>query len=216
MKLVLVLVEGRTEEAFIKDVLVPALRPALELIPTVVKTKPNVGAPAHKGGGDFSKFKRDALKLLGHSNAVAVTMFYDFYGFPQNIPNVSTMVYQNINQLEQTIAAQFKHHPRHLHFKPYLQRHEFEAFLFIDPQLTAKVALKNTKANAIAAHCQGFASVEDINLSRSTAPSKRLKSVLGAFDKLRLGSAVTQQLRLPALRAACPKFSAWVDWLESL
>ena len=212
MKLVLVLVEGRTEEAFIKDVLVPALRPALELIPTVVKTKPNVGAPAHKGGGDFSKFKQDALNLLGDSDAVAVTMFYDFYGFPQGIPDVPEKVYQNITTLEQEIAKQINNQ----RFKPYLQRHEFEAFLFINPQLTAKVALQNTKANDIAAHCQGFASVEDINLSRSTAPSKRLESVLGAFSKRRLGTAVTQQLRLPALRAACRKFSAWVDWLESL
>ncbi|MCX8518529.1 MAG: DUF4276 family protein, partial [Methylophilaceae bacterium] len=91
-----------------------------------------------------------------------------------------------------------------------------EAFLFIDPQLTAKVALQNTKASDIAAHRQGFDNVEDINLSPSTAPSKRLESVLGAFSKTRLGSAVPEQLGLPALCAACPKFSAWVDWLKSL
>ena len=47
-KKVLILAEGPTEEAFIKQVLAPAL-PGLWLIPTIVKTKVT-GAKAEKGG----------------------------------------------------------------------------------------------------------------------------------------------------------------------
>ena len=45
-------------------------------------------------------------------------------------------------------------------FKPYLQRHEFEAFMFIEPELTAKSALQRSKAGAIEKHRKNFNNVE--------------------------------------------------------
>ena len=145
LKRILVLVEGQTEERFIKDILSPYLLSFnLAIIPTIVVTKKLAGAPSHKGGGDFLKFKADVLDLLGDTNASAVTTLYDFYGFPK-IPNLTETIYQDILQLEAEIASVFNNKS----FKPYLQRHEFEAFMFIEPELTAKIALQRNKAAAI-------------------------------------------------------------------
>lgn len=211
MRRILVLVEGQTEERFVKDVLSPYLATVnIALIATIVETKKRVGGASHKGGGDFSKFKADILDLLNDSNAVAVTTLYDFYGFPK-IPNVADAVYQNIENLEQVIASEINNH----RFIPYLQRHEFEAFMFIEPSLTAKIALRHNKVGAINAHRQQFNQVEDINLDPALAPSKRLKSAMGDYSKPIIGAAVTSQLGINKIMQECPKFTAWVNWMIS-
>ena len=211
LKRILVLVEGQTEERFIKDVMYPYLISFnVAIIPTIVETKKLVGAPSHKGGGDFSKFKADVLDLLGDTHASAVTTLYDFYGFPK-IPNVIETVYKDIQQLEAAIANVINNQ----RFKPYLQRHEFEAFMFIEPELTAKSALQRSKAVAIEKHRNNFNCVEDINLDPKLAPSKRLESEIGKYNKPRLGAAITNELGIERLIKECPKFSLWVEWLKS-
>ena len=211
MKRILVLVEGQTEERFVKDVLSPYLLSSnVVLIPTIVETKKVLGGESHKGGGDFGKIKADVLSLLNDTNAVAVTTLIDFYGFPK-IPNVEVIAYQNIASLEQAIEAQFNHQ----RFKAYLQKHEFEAFLFIEPELTAKVALKQQDANSIQQHRNQFNHVEEINLGKDTAPSKRLVASIGKYNKPRIGAKVTQDLGISRLIQECPKFAEWVNWMLS-
>lgn len=211
MKRVLVLVEGQTEERFVKDVLSPYLLSSnIVLIPTIVETKKVLGGESHKGGGDFSKIKADVLSLLNDTNAVAVTTLFDFYGFPK-IPNVDVVAYQNIAPLEQAIEAQFNHQ----RFKAYLQKHEFEAFLFIEPELTAKAALKQQQADLIKEHRNQFNHVEEINLGKDTAPSKRLMVAIGRYNKPRIGAKVTQELGIARLMQECPKFADWVNWMLS-
>jgi Domain of unknown function (DUF4276) len=210
---VLLLVEGLTEERFVKDVLQPHLWPfGVSLEPKTVTTKLVLGAASHKGGGDFTKLLADIRRLLGDSNAVAVSTFFDFYGFSKNIPGAAAADYADIDKLESLIAATVGT----LRFRPYLQKHEFEAFLFVDPQATARAIPDMSRAAAIAQQGQGFACIEDINNDPSTAPSKRLAVALGSFSKVRLGPAVTARVGITKLRDAAPRFSSWVGWLESL
>lgn len=206
---ILILLEGETEYEFVSKVLAPYLvKRLIYLIPTVVETKKIIGGSSYKGGGDFSKIKADISSLLHDTNAVAVTTLFDFYGFPQ-IPNIGIAVYQNIQQLEHAIEVQFNS----IRFKAYLQKHEFEAFLFIEPALTAKVALKQQSAAAIQQHRDQFDCVEEINLGKTTAPSKRLIATIGRYNKPRIGARVTQELGVEKLLQECPKFSDWVKWM---
>lgn len=208
---ILILLEGETEYEFVSKVLAPYLVTKLIfLIPTVVETKKVIGGASHKGGGDFSKFKADVLSLLNDSNAVAVTTLYDFYEFPE-IPNLSSESYSDVATLEEIIASQFNNR----RFKPYLQLHEFEAFLFIEPELTAKAALKQQDANLIQQHRNQFNHVEEINLGKDTAPSKRLIASIGKYNKPRVGAKVTQELGISRLMQECPKFAIWVNWMLS-
>jgi hypothetical protein len=209
---ILILVEGQTEEAFVKAVLQPHLITRnIILIPTIVETKRVIGAASHKGGGDFSKIKGDISSLLNDSNAVAVTTLFDFYGFPETA-EIAATAYNNIAQLEQQFEAVFNNR----RFKAYLQAHEFEAFLFIDPAITAKAALNQMHEEAIQKHRDQFNHVEEINLGIETAPSKRLKSILGKYNKPRIGAKVTEELGCDRLKNECPKFANWLDWMLSL
>ena len=212
MSRILILLEGETEYEFVSQVLAPyLLTKFVFLIPTIVETKKVIGGTPHKGGGDFSKLKADILSLLHDSDAIAVTTLYDFYGFPA-IPNLEAEIYQDIVKLEDAIASQFNHR----RFRPYLQMHEFEAFLFIEPELTAKAALKQQHTASIQQHRNQFNHVEEINLGLSTAPSKRLIATIGKYNKPRIGAKVTQTLGVVKLMQECPKFAAWVNWMVSL
>ena len=212
MSRILILLEGETEYEFVSQVLAPyLLTKFVFLIPTIVETKKVIGGTPHKGGGDFSKLKADILSLLHDSDAIAVTTLYDFYGFPA-IPNLEAEIYQDIVKLEDAIASQFNHRL----FRPYLQMHEFEAFLFIEPELTAKAALKQQHTASIQQHRNQFNHVEEINLGLSTAPSKRLIATIGKYNKPRIGAKVTQTLGVVKLMQECPKFAAWVNWMVSL
>lgn len=212
MKRLLVLVEGQTEERFIKQVLQPHLwRYQVSIEPKIVMTKRVIGAAAHKGGGDYSKVRADLKRLLGDSNAVAVTTLFDFYGFPGQVPGTDAQTYSSIEALTDAINRDVGD----ARFSAYLQRHEFEAFLFVDSWVTAQVAQQSDKQPAIEAQRKSFTTVEDINLNPQFAPSKRLTAILGRYSKPLTGAVVAQQIGMDRLRAECPRFSLWVAWLES-
>src|SRR5262245_57878994 len=92
IKHALVLVEGQTEERFVKDVLAPTLeKHNLYLKPTVLVTKRMKSGPNFKGGvTSFVKFETDLrLLFLGAGNALVTTLL-DYYGLPGDFPGMST------------------------------------------------------------------------------------------------------------------------------
>jgi hypothetical protein len=215
----LLLAEGFTEEAFVKTVLAPHLEKfGVYLTPTVVNTKTFVTGGCKKGGGDFTKLDRHMRLLLRDTNAM-VTMFYDYYAFPQNFPsNFALSTYADglgeagANDLEAALTNHFNT-PR---FKPYVHLHEFEAFMFVDEEITATILLNPSVADEIKAQRDECANAEAINDGVESAPSKRILKLVPRFEKLTQGIIITQQVGLPKLRTDCPRFSAWVTWLESL
>ena len=57
---------------------------------------------------------------------------------------------------------------------------------------------------------------EDVDDGPTTAPSKRLESHLGDYQKTAMGPLVLHDAGLDVIRAACPRFHAWLERLESL
>ena len=55
-----------------------------------------------------------------------------------------------------------------------------------------------------------------MNDSKETAPSKRLVEFIEGYNKVVHGPSATSDAGLAALRAACPRFDAWVAKLEGL
>jgi len=217
---VLLLAEGFTEERFVKNVLAPhLLRYGVYLTPTVVNTKVLVSGERLKGGGDFGKLESNLRGLLRDSAAVAITMFYDYYAFPSNFPpkfpapNLEDgLGAKGADGLESALAAYFNN-PR---FKPFVHLHEFEAFMFVNAESTAANLLNRGLAKLIANERAAFENAEAINDGVNTAPSKRIKRLAPTFEKLAQGVIIAEKTGLPALRADCPRFSAWVAWLEGL
>ena len=218
MKRVLISVEGQTEETFIRDMLRDYLYQFnIVLIPTIVTTKIVKSGPNFKGGlTSYQRVKRDIQNLLTDSNAVAVTTFYDLYGLPTDFPGYDTrplQPYAKVNHLESAFAQEINH-PR---FKPYLQLHEFETFLFVAPNTTSQMlGLGTSEVNELNQIRSRFSNPEEINDNSHTAPSKRLQSIYNAYEKALDGPIVTLELGLSQLRQACRHFDEWVTWLEGL
>ncbi len=206
MKRVAIVVEGDTEEEFVKQVLRPHLsRHDVEAVAIMPKGQ----------GGDISVVRLAPAMAKLSWNFNAVTSLVDFYGFKGKQSGDSAAdVEERIN------SSVMQHNPRHgnavLQFA-YVQLHEFEALLFSHP--AAFNIISGLSPNALREFEQvasQFTTPEDINDSYDTAPSKRIASVVPNYRKRLHGPAVAKEIGLEAIRAACPRFHTWVERLESL
>jgi len=79
-----VVVEGLTEESFIKDVLSQALWPRqVYLMPIIV------GPPGHKGGNpNYPRVKKDIVTLLKQDSTTYCSTMLDFYGLGEGFPGL--------------------------------------------------------------------------------------------------------------------------------
>ena len=109
-------------------------------------------------------------------------------------------------------------------FLPCVQLHEFEALLFVDPSATVQALeavghprnADQLQVNLQRVKEEAHGSVERINDSEQTAPSKRLLQLVPGYDKVAWGNMAAEAAGLPALRTGCPWLSRWLEQLESL
>ncbi|MBN9681669.1 MULTISPECIES: DUF4276 family protein [unclassified Corallococcus] len=217
MKRVLILVEGQTEETFVREVLAPhLLRLGLALIPRLVVTKYVKEGGSFKGGvPQYALVQGDLRRLLGDTGATCVTSMLDYYGLPKDFPGLATRpqgdCYARVDHVERAFAEDIGHR----RFLPHLVLHEFEALLFTDPsQCSISFSTEEiTKLQVIRASAQ---SPEEINEHPDTAPSKRVLAVSPGYQKTLHGPLAVMSIGLPAIRAACPHFAQWLSKLEAL
>ena len=203
-----IVVEGRTEEEFVKLLL------AAHLLQHGVLAIPRVLGQAERRGGNVSveRLVTDLAQLSYDFDAV--TTLVDFYGFRQRPTD-------DVRELEQFIDDAYARSP-HRQLRgdrvfAYVQRHEFEALLFSDVRAFARAAVASSDAEReLAAVRDQFASPEDINDRSDTAPSKRIASAIPDYDKVLGGALAAEAIGLDAMRRECPRFSAWMNRLESL
>ena len=217
MKRVLILVEGQTEETFVREMLAPHLLSlGMALIPRLVVTKYVKEGGSFKGGvPQYAIVQGDLRRLLGDTGATCVTSLLDYYGLPRDFPGLSTRpagsVYARVEHVERAFAEDIAH----LRFLPYLALHEFEAMLFADPsRCTLSFTTEEiVKLQAIRASVQ---SPEEINEHPETAPSKRVLKISPGYQKTLHGPLAVMDIGLAAIRAACPHFDQWLSKLEAL
>jgi hypothetical protein len=218
MKRVLMLVEGPTEDRFVKDILRPHLQEVgIVPIPTILTTKKVKAGPDFKGGvSSFHKIKNDLDRLFRDSDAVLITTIFDYYGFPKDFPGwpevKSEQPHKRVEQLEAAINR-IVNHPR---FTAHLMLHEYEGMLFSDPDRISEVLGAARVADRLREIRTQFADPEEINDGPETAPSKRLIKLLPQYRKRLHGPLVVERIGLEKVRSECPHFDAWVTGLESL
>ena len=216
-KRVLVLVEGQTEERFVKDVLQPAYSGrGIYFFPTLLVTKRVKNGPNFKGGiTNFAKFKNDVNRLLNSAGDALVTTMLDYYALPKDFPGMSTRpvstAMERVRHVEDEIAVDFG---RPLNFVPFLALHEFEAWLFSSPIELPKVMTERTKESAFTSIIREFSSPEEINEKPESAPSKRIKALFPAYRKTLHGPLTAQRIGLEHIRASCRHFDDWLMKLE--
>ena len=210
------LVEGQTEEAFVRELLVPHYAPAGKyLTPIIVST-----SPGHKGGVvRYAKIKPQILRLCKQDTGAYVSTLFDLYALPQDFPGKITAGYpahgtgqQKADFIETRLAQDISQD----NFIPNLMVHEFEALLFVQPDKFAEWTGDAKAVQLLHAYAQDYPTPEDINGDPLKAPSKRILSVMPTYQKTVHGPLIACDIGLDAMRAACPHFNAWLQALEAL
>lgn len=214
-----VLVEGQTEETFVKSVLQTHFNQhETYLFPRLL------GKPGHKGGiGEYPRARQDILTTLKQDAGAFCTTMFDYYGMPNSWPNREAAKLKPFAEkpaaIEWAISADIR---RELgpgfdavRFIPYVQMHEFEALLFSHPKLLADGLGLADDAPIQAVRGQ-FPTPEEINDSHHTAPSKRIVGLNAKYSKVTHGILISQNIGLSVMRAQCPHFNEWIGKLEAL
>ncbi|WHZ16799.1 MAG: hypothetical protein OJF52_003649 [Nitrospira sp.] len=218
MARVLVLVEGQTEETFVRDVLSPHLADHNVFIRATLATNKKVKfGPTFRGGvTSYPKIKRDVQLLLMDTSASLVTTMIDFYGLPSDFPGYGSIPAGSCHKKVAHLERAFNVDIGNSRFRPYLQTHEYEAFLFVSPEDTARVFADQRKARNVRAVLDQFETAEDINDNPSTAPSKRIANIFSEYQKAVHGPLIAVRTGIQNLRNHCKHFNEWLTMLENL
>lgn len=217
MTRVYVVVEGQTEESFVKDSLAPMLWPrSVYLTPILLGRRG--GTPT------YARVKRDVVALLKQDQTAYCSTMVDLYGLGRDFPGLPLLPgLQNLDKvrhIEQAVRsdviAGLPGLRPDLRSLPYLQLHEYEGLLFSDPAAFAAGIGQHHLAQPFQAIRVQFATPEDINDDPNTAPSKRVLGEYPAYRKVLDGTLAARAVGVERMRQECPHFRAWVEQLEAL
>lgn len=216
-----VLVEGQTEEAFVKQVIAPHLQVlGVWVYAIIVETSRDASGRKRRGGGRWKHWRRDLKRLTSEQSGAEVrfTTMFDLYGLPVDFPELQQHcsipdTSHRAENLEASMAKDVNDH----RLIPYLQRHEFEALVIAALASVTKLLEDAGDLAAVERLQVELASMspEDVNDGESTAPSKRLMRIPG-YRKTMHGPLAVADAGLAALRSACPRFGTWIARLEAL
>jgi hypothetical protein len=169
-----------------------------------------------KGGvHSYGHVRRDLVRLLGDSAAVAVTTMIDFYGLPRDFPGAASLssaasAIERVSHLETALSEDLADQ----RFLPYLSLHEFEALLFAAPEEVERTLTQPGLAGTLG----GAPGVppEEVNDGEDTHPAARILNLAPHYRKALHGPLITTRVGLDQLRRYCPHFSNWVGSLEGL
>lgn len=219
MKKILILVEGQTEEQFVKWVLSPHFENiSLFFVPIIIKTKRVINGPDHKGGlSSYDQVVRDLRPILGDSSASGITTMFDYYSLPDDFPGYSTLPSTNCYKIVDHLENSFSSDIGDSRFIPYLQLHEFETLLFSDPQLIANtIGVNDHIKDQLLRIKNSFVNPELINNNPATCPHRRIESHIPEYDKPLYGAMVAVEIGLKLILKECNHFKQWIDKLEAL
>lgn len=219
MKRVYCICEGQTEENFVKQVLSHLSRYKVFIIPIVVhlsRDKRNKG-----GGWHYHPYKRDLVNLInqeGRRNDVFFTTMIDYYHLPTDFPGQQDVGKKpDADTKIEHLESSFKNDVNHPRFKPYLQKHEYEALLLAKPSCLKSSFPGNHREVEKLIESLPESPPEDINDGMHTHPAQRIIDFLPAYEKAKVRAGVTaaQHIGLSVLREKCPHFGQWLTWLEN-
>jgi len=216
---VTVIVEGQTEQNFVRDVLAPYLGAKGIFMTPIVLSKPG------QKGGDvrFARARKDIANHLKQRRDAYVSLLVDYYGIGADWPGLHDIRPQAspgdiaaaiCKATQQAVEAHVKKHSLSARFVPYVSVHEFEALLFSESAILADAIQADPQR--IDAIIEAFGDPEAINNSGKTAPSKRIEKLHGSFKKTSDGIKIARAIGIERMRELCPVFNDWLDRLELL
>ncbi len=222
---IVAIVEGSTEQTFVRDQLAAHLGYRGIYMWAVLP-----GRNRRQGGvKEWEATACDIIRTL-HERRYCTTMF-DFYAMPDNWPGrVSSRKlawHERAQHVEQAILEDIGDRiggafdPSQL--VPYVQLHEFEALAFASVADLAAVTGPLVPSTSLVALQAQFAAIleeagspEAINDAYETCPSRRITGLVRPYRKPVHGPIVTSRIGLDRLREQCSHFASWLDRLEAL
>jgi len=212
-----VLVEGQTEESFVKNVLSEFMPAGLFLQPVVVATKRVNSGGKFKGGvPSYAKVRGEVVRLLGDTSAVMVTTMLDYYALPSSFPGRTSPVGGTSEARVKYVEQAWFTDIGDTRFKAYLSLHEFEALLFSAPAAIAAGFARPELESDLVSIRNLFSTPEEINDHPETAPSARLEFLFPRYSKPFFGTLIAQRIGVDEMAAHCPHFAEWVRFLMTL
>ena len=218
-----VVVEGQTEETFVREIVAPDLI-AQEVFATPRKVRTSkAGSHPHKGGGNrYKHWRREIQQTLKseRGNDVFLTTMVDLYRLPTDFPGSTDCSAiadpsEKVKCLEQKLMSEISD-PR---FIPYIQLHEFEALLLSTPECF-RIALRNDdeRIRRLQEVCTGFQTVDEIDEGPTSAPSQRILTSFPEYgdDKPNIGVIIALEIGLGRMLDASPHFRQWIETLRNL
>lgn len=218
------IVEGETEQTFVRDQLAGHL--ALHNT-TVWPVLPG----RHRNHGGVKKWevaRKDIIRTLKEGRYCS-TMF-DYYAMPSDWPGRTTAVGMVWNERAMHVESMIhddivnamggKFDPKY--FIPYVQLHEFEALAFANIEVMAGVLVPigrhdiETLIRSFAKILRDAGHPEAIDDGYETCPSRRIARIVPAFQKRAQSPIITSRIGMDVLRTECRHFGEWLTRLEQL
>lgn len=219
-----IVVEGITENRFVKKVLAPYLGiQGIYVYAPVVRTSINRKTGRVYKGGDirFSRVKSQIGNFLKQRSEIIVASFVDFYGIAE-WPSLDKIqeshspgdIAKILNDsAKQEICQDYPETQPQNRYFPFVMVHEFETLLFSDSKVLSE-HLHTEQAKVDDVLSQYGNSPEKINNSPETAPSKRLEAWDSQYGKTTDGVTIAAAIGVNKMREKCPLFDAWIHSLE--
>jgi len=214
---VYLVVEGQTEQTFVRDVLAPQMGSKGIYLHARL-----IGKPGQKGGDiRFERAQADIGHFLMQRTNTYVTTMFDYYrleaSWPGNVKSSGTAI-EKAARVEEATSAKIKElFPKYDvdgRFIPYIEMHEFEALLFSDESILAnKLNVNASKIKEILDEC---GEPEEIDDEPDTAPSKRLIRIDNSYRKVAMGKTIAEAIGIQTIRQKCPHFNDWISKIEQL
>ncbi len=218
------LVEGQTEEAFFNRTIVGHLAAkGVYADVRVINPKKNSNFRLHKGGWkSYNSANGDLLRWMKEDPNAWFTTMVDMYALPTDFPEYSGIKeriqdpYQRVQAFEGAWKTDLG--SAGSRFIPYIQLHEFEALLLVEPQRLDWEFLEHDQAIQNLNRMAKDKNPELIDDGPETAPSKRIIQAIPEYEdrKQSVGPLVADKIGLENLRGKCRHFDDWLTSLEGL
>lgn len=212
MRGIYIIVEGQTEEEFVRESLAAYLREhgIYDVRAIMLET-----SPGHRGGDmRYARYKPAVQRLLASESDILVSSMIDLYRLETDFPgHEDSQKIENPAKrttfLEKACAGDIQNE----RFIPYIQMFEFEGLVFADKRgfttYFEDLTTSQTMEELVKIVDQ-YPNPELINDGPETAPSKRLIRLVPGYEKVLFGNVLILENEFGTLLEKCPRFSHWV------
>jgi len=217
--------EGQTEQTFAHNLIMPHLAQyQVYMNKSILIAHAKKKGFVHRGGGrNYEPMKNDIMRFLKQekSSDVFFTTMIDLYGLHPDFPGLAEAesVRQDPLKRVEFLEQRFAEDIDDRRFIPYIQLHEYEAYLFSDPTCFEYLSAESTQGiKTLQTIASQYQTPELINDGLQTAPSKRIIAQFPDYGKAKptFGPQLAAKIGLQAIRDNCPHFNQWLSKLECL